>query len=93
MYNSFRRLALFSFVLAVFNAIATLLLMFYFAEMATFAAQFTWILYTATATVGFLIIGWALFSLSTTLEQEYTANAEYLHKLNKRIKDLEDRTF
>ena len=93
MYNSIRRLGLFSVILAVFNAVATLLLMFYFADMPNFAAQFTWILYTVTATAGFLIIGCALFGLSGTLEQEYTANAEYMHKLNKRIKDLEDRTY
>lgn len=93
MYASVRRLGLFSFVLAVVNALATLLLMFYFAELNTFAAQFTWILYTVTATVGFLLISWGLFSVSKVLEQEYTSNAQYLHKLNKRIKELEDRTY
>lgn len=92
MYASIRRLATFGFVLAVVNMLATVLLLFYFAEM-TFAAQFTWIVYTASASVGFFIISWALFSLSKDLEREYSSNAEYVSKLSKRIKELEDRVY
>ena len=91
MYSSVRRFAIFSFILAVVNAVGMVLLMFYFADMH-FAAKFSWILYTVTSTLGLIFLSWALFNLSTTLEREYSSNSEYLHKLNKRIKALEDRT-
>lgn len=90
MYSSVRRLGCFSFILALLNVIAAILLLFYFADLP-FAARFTWILYTATASLGFLFLSWALFDLSKVLENEYTSNSQYLHKLNKRIKDLEDK--
>jgi len=93
MYASIRRLGLFSFVLAVLNAIATVLLLFYFAEMHSFAAQFTWILYTATSALALLLLSWGLFSAANTLEQESSTNAEYMYKLNKRIKELEERVY
>lgn len=93
MYSAIRRFGLFSFVLATLNAIATVLLLFYFAEMNTFASQFTWILYTGTSAVALLLLSWGLFNASRILEQENTSNAEYLYKLNKRIKELEERVY
>lgn len=92
MYSSVRRLGMFSFILAVVNVIATLLLLFYFKDMQ-FAAQFTWILFTATTALALLFLSWALFGLANTLEREYSSTSEYLHKLSKRIKELEDRTY
>ena len=91
MYSSVRRFAIFSFILAVINATGLALLMFYFSDMS-FAARFSWILYTVTSTLALIFLSWALFNLATTLEREYSSNSEYLHKLNKRIKALEDRT-
>lgn len=93
MYSTLRRIAIFSFVLAVVNLLATALLVFYFIELPGFAAQFTWILYTFTASIGFALISWGLFDLSKDLERENDSNSEYIHKLAKRIKELEDRTY
>lgn len=92
MYISVKRLAIFSFILSVLNTAATLLLFFYFADM-NFTQQFTWCLFTATSALGTLFLSWALFSLSKDLDREYSSNSEYMHKLNKRIKALEDRTY
>lgn len=94
MYISVKRLAVFSFILSVFSVVATVLLLFYFSKSEfNFTEQFTWILYTATVSVGSLFLSWALFSLSKDLDREYSSNSEYMHKLNKRIKALEDRTY
>ena len=93
MFSALKRLATFSFVLAIANIIATLLLLFYFMELASFAARFTWILYTFSASIGFLVIAWGLFGLSKDLEQETNSNAEYINKLAKRIKELENRVY
>ena len=94
MYSSVKRLATFSFVLSVFSVVSTVLLLFYFSNGEfNFTEQFTWILYTATVSVGSLFLSWALFSLSKDLDREYSSNSEYLHKLNKRIKALEDKEF
>lgn len=90
MYSSVRRLAIFCVVLTVITALSSILLLFYFADMP-FTAKFSWILYTVTSTLALIFLSWALFNLSTTLEREYSSNSEYLHKLNKRIKALEDR--
>ena len=90
MYASIRRLATFSIVLAIFNLLATILLLFYFDDMI-FTVQFTWIVYTASASIGFFIISCALFGLSKDLALESSSNSEYLVKLSKRIKALEDR--
>ena len=71
-----------------------LVAMFYFSNGDfNFTAQFTWILFTATISLGLLFVAWALFSLSKDLDREYSSNSEYMHKLNKRIKALEDRTY
>ena len=94
MYISVKRLAVFSFILSVFSVVATVLLFFYFSNGEfNFTEQFTWILYTVTVSVGSLFLSWALFSLSKDLDREYSSNSEYMHKLNKRIKALEDREF
>lgn len=91
MYTSLKRIAILSLMLAIFNAVATLLLIFYFIQLGSFAAIFTWILYTFTATIGFLLISWALFDLSKMLERENDFNSEYIHDLAKRVKELESR--
>lgn len=93
MYSTLKRIAIFSFVLAIVNLIATALLIFYFIELPTFAARFTWLLYTFTASIGFALISWGLFDLSKDLERENNSSAEYIHKLAKRIKELEDRVY
>jgi len=94
MYSTCKRLAIFSFVLSVFSVVATVLLLFYFSNgKFNFTEQFTWILYTATVSVSSLFVSWGLFGLSKDLDREYSSNSEYLHKLNKRIKALEDRTY
>ena len=94
MYSSCKRLAIISFVLSVFSIVATILLLFYFSNGEfNFTEQFTWVLYTATVSVGSLFVSWGLFGLSKDLDREYSSNSEYLHKLNKRIKALEDRTY
>ena len=94
MYASVKKLAVFSFILSVFSVVATVLLLFYFSNGDfNFTEQFTWILYTVTVSVGALFLSWALFSLSKDLDREYSSNSEYLHKLNKRVKALEDRTY
>ena len=94
MYASVKRMAVFSFILAVFSVVATVLLLFYFSNGEfNFTEQFTWILYTATVSVGALFLSWSMFSLSKDLDREYSSNSEYIHKLNKRIKALEDRTY
>lgn len=94
MYISVKRMATFSFVLSVFSVVATVLLLFYFTNGEfNFTEQFTWILYTATVSVGTLFLSWGLFGLSKDLDREYSSNSEYLHKLNKRVKALEDRTY
>ena len=91
MYTSIKRLAMFSFILAVFCVIAALLLMFHFADYS-FTLRFTWCLFVVTVAAGLLFVSWALFDLSKDLDHEYSANSEYLHKLNQRIKYLEDKT-
>ncbi|MBQ8797783.1 MAG: hypothetical protein IJZ56_06290 [Oscillospiraceae bacterium] len=91
MYTSIKRLAMFSFILAIFCVIAALLLMIHFADYA-FILRFTWSLFVITVAVGLLLISWGLFDLSKDLDREYSATSEYLHKLNQRIKQLEDKT-
>ena len=91
MYATIKRLAIFSFILAIFCAIAAFLLMIHFDDYA-FTLQFTWCLFVVTVAVGLLFLSWGLFDLSKDLDHEYTATSEYLHKLNQRIKQLEDRS-
>ena len=93
MYISVKRMATFSFVLSIFSVVATVLLLFYFSLHMNFTEQITWVIYTATVSVGLLFLSWGLFSLSKDLDREYSSNSEYMHKLNKRIKALEDKTY
>ena len=92
MYTSVKRLAMFSFVLGVVCIIAALLLLIEFSGYAEFTRQFTWSLFALTSGFGFTFVSWALFNLSKDLDREYSSNSEYLHKLNQRIKQLEDKT-
>ena len=81
-----------SFVLGIFCAIAALLLLIEFSGYASFTLKFTWSMFVIATSGGFMFLSWGLFNLSKDLDREYSSNAEYLHKLNKRIKELEDRT-
>jgi len=92
MYTSVKRLAMFSFVMSVFTVVAALLLLIHFSSYADFTLRFTWCLYVITASVGFLLVSWGLFNLSKDIDREYSANSEYMHKLNLRLKHLEDKT-
>ena len=92
MYTTVKKLAMFSFIVAIFCIVAALLLLIEFSGYKDFTLKFTWSLYVLASSGGFLFLSWALFSLSKDLDREYSANAEYLHKLNKRLKQLEDRT-
>lgn len=91
MHSTLRRLGIISFILAILNLLATLMLVFYFIEMPAFAARFTWILYTFSASIGNALISWGLFDFSKEMERENNSNSEYIHRLAKRIKELEER--
>ena len=94
MYASVRKLAIVSFILGILSTIATVLLLFYFTDIDNkfnFTEQFTWILYTATVSLGSLAISWGLFDLSKDLDREYETNAEIVRKLSKRISILEHK--
>ena len=92
MYTTVKKLAMFSFILAIFCIVAALLLLIEFSGYKDFTLKFTWSLFVICASGGFMFISWGLFSLSKDLDREYTSNAEYMHKLNMRIKNLEDKT-
>ena len=92
MYTSVKKLAIFSFILAIFSVAAALLLLIEFSGYGDFARKFTWSLFVIALAGGFTFISWGLFSLSKDLDREYSSNSEYLHKLNQRIKQLEDKT-
>ena len=91
MYTSVKKLAIFSFILSILCVVAALLLLIEFAGYGDFTRKFTWTLFVVTLSGGFGFISWGLFSLAKDLDREYVSNSEYLHKLNKRIKELEDK--
>lgn len=94
MYSTARKMAMLAFIVAVFAVISAVFLAYvYFPERAglNFTERFTWILFTVCVAGGSLVLSWGLFDLSKDLAREYSSNAEYLHKLNKRIKALEDK--
>ena len=91
MYSTIKKLAMACFVIAIFSAVAALLLLIEFSNYANFTLQFTWSMFVVATSGGFMFLSWALFNLSKDLDREYSSNAEYLHKLNKRIKELEDK--
>lgn len=92
MYTTVKKLAMFCFILAIFCVVAALLLLIEFSGYANFTLKFTWSLFVVTVSGGLMFLSWALFNLSKDLDREYTSNAEYMHKLNMRIKNLEDKT-
>lgn len=93
MHFTLRRLSIIGFILAAVNLLTTAMLIFYFIELPSFAARFTWILYTFSASIGFAIVSWGLFDFSKELERENNSNNEYIHRLAKRIKELEERIY
>ena len=92
MYTTVKKLAMACFVISILCIVAAVLLLIHFSSYTDFTLKFTWILYVLTSSGGFMFLSWALFNLSKDLDREYSSNAEYLHKLNKRIKELEDRS-
>ena len=92
MYSTIKKLAMASFIIAIFAVIAALLLLIEFSGYKDFTLKFTWSMYVLASSGGFIFLSWALFDLSKDLDREYSSNAEYLHKLNKRIKELEDKS-
>ena len=92
MYTTVKKLAMACFVISIFCILAALLLLIEFSGYNNFTLKFTWSLYVITTSGGFMFLSWALFNLSKDLDREYSSNAEYLHKLNMRIKQLEDKT-
>ena len=93
MYTTIKKLAMASFIIAIFCIVAALLLLIEFSGYKDFTLKFTWSLYVLTSSGGFLFLSWALFNLSKDLDREYSSNAEYMHKLNMRIKQLEEKNF
>lgn len=92
MYSTAKKLSLVSIILAVFNAIATVLFFLYFAGSGLgFAMIFTCVLYLVTATVISLLMAIGLRSLCKDLNYESDYNAEKIHDLNKRVKELENK--
>ena len=93
MYTTIKKLAMASFIIAIFCIVAALLLLIEFSGYKDFTLKFTWSLYVLTSSGGLLFLSWALFNLSKDLDREYSSNAEYMHKLNMRIKQLEEKNF
>lgn len=92
MYSTVKKISIFSIILAVINALATVLFFLYFFKSDLgFAMIFTCSVYLITATVGFLLISIALNSLYKDLNLEAEAKAAQANQLSKRIKELESK--
>ena len=92
MYSVAKKLAAFSFILCIANAVFTVLyIILMIGQHLPFPEMFTKVCYSVTGTGVLVLATVAIRSLCADLELEYDARSRQLREQNEHIKKLEEK--
>ena len=90
MFSSARKLAAFSFILAVVNIVGLIMVTMYFVgQRMPFHWMFAWLMYLISITVIGLLLTVSIRSFLQDSELESTSTSMQIKKLKERIEELE----